>query len=105
MPKPDEYLVQNAADPEQVKHGQSVQKRRLERARKDRQAIMASREGRRYLWRLINVCGVFDCAYEDPHAAAYTNGRRSVGATIMREIMEIDPGIYGLMLKESFEDE
>lgn len=58
--------------------------------------------GRRYVWNLLQSCGVFGAGFnQDPSINAYNQGRRDVGLEIQSTIMDIDFDAYVLMLNEN----
>lgn len=65
-------------------------------------AVMNLTAGRRYVWNLLQSCGVFGAGFhQDPSINAYNQGRRDVGLEIQSTIMDIDFDAYVLMLNEN----
>ncbi len=63
--------------------------------------IMGTREGRHFMWRLLEQSGTFaDCFDVDPYIHANNAGRRSLGVWLDSEIRDAAPGSYETMIKE-----
>ncbi len=63
--------------------------------------LMSSERGRRILYRLLELSGVFQISF-DPNAAkmAFNEGRRNFGNQIFRQLMTVCPEQLPAMLKE-----
>lgn len=92
-------LVKNAADESQVKG--AVQKKQLidEKKNNDLKFILSSEQGRRYIWRQLSSCGVFQSSFRTSAEIYYLEGRRSIGLQLLAEVMECDPEAYIKMSK------
>jgi len=102
-------LVQNSADPQQVKAAEQKEKLRGEQIVNDLRALMDTAHGRRFIHRLI-----VDIAGRD--RSSYTNGLmgrdsdrdflegcRSVGLQILAEVKEACPERWLLAEKEYYD--
>ncbi len=102
MTELDEFF--NAADPEAV----SRKKRKADRADSLRlaafKAVMATREGRRYLWWLLDRCGVFRTSFTGNSTTFFNEGQRNVGLMLIADITTACPEAYIVMLNEAKED-
>lgn len=70
--------------------------------------IMSTREGRRFMWGLLERSRVFQLSYAGPGADATTNfreGGRNVGLYYLTLIGEHCEAEYSLMIKEKKEDD
>jgi hypothetical protein len=65
-------------------------------------AICKQPAGRDVIWEILEFCSPYVDAYaaDGDSALNYRTGRQSVGKFIITELMEADPSIYPLMLKE-----
>lgn len=79
--------------------------RRLQRDREvdDFKWLMGHRQGRRVMWRLLSMTGL----YRNPHVpgapseeTAFRCGEQNIGQRLMAEIHEITPDSYNVMVKE-----
>jgi len=95
-------LVRNAADKEQVKGAKRKEKSRRENEVVDTQYILSSFNGRRFLWRYLELCGVFKTSFSpESSQAAFNEGQRNVGLRLLSDINEANPDAYLQMMKES----
>jgi hypothetical protein len=99
----DRPNVKNAADPEQVeKAGKKVGLQR-ENELADLKAVLAMPQGRRFIWRLICHCSVFESIWH-PSALIHANaGRQDVGHFILVEVNEANEEALFQMMRENKE--
>lgn len=100
--KPNQY------DPTDLA-GQHADKREAEaRKRVQRQQeigelkwLMSSPRGRRIMWRLLDLAGVYRISF-DPNAMkmAFNEGNRNLGNQLLKEVMTLCPELFPVMLKE-----
>lgn len=98
-----EAYVGNAADPKQVKRAKQKERLARQRAQDDLATVLATVQGRRFVWGLLAECGVFRLSYV-PGALPQTEfneGRRSIGLKTMAEIHDLDPALYVRMAQEA----
>jgi hypothetical protein len=79
------------------------EKRKREQAANDIRTVMATVEGRRLLWHLIDsTAGVFSASYGgDALSTAYNEGRRGVGIELMQAIQQVASADYMRALHEA----
>lgn len=96
---PHDTAAQEAAQTEQD------EQRRLHRDREvdDFKWLMGHRQGRRVMWRLLGMTGLF----RNPHVpgaqseeTAFRCGEQNIGQQLMAEIHTIAPESYNVMVKE-----
>lgn len=97
-------LVKNAADEKQVKAAGDKEKRGREQELNDVRALMTSREGRRFMYRLINHLCHFDAisATQSGSWTYFQDGERNIGRLIKSDIYEASIDAFHLMEKENF---
>lgn len=98
----------NAADRKQVTDAKRREKSLEEREIGDFRTIVATRAGRRFIWRYLGRCGVFESSFipEQKEAATFfREGERNIGLQLLAEINRAQPEAYALMLKEAKEEE
>jgi len=67
--------------------------------------LMSSRRGRRMMWRLLAVAGVFQLSFDsNAMKMAFNEGNRRFGNELFSEVMELCPEMYPVMVKEHNED-
>lgn len=91
----------NVSDEGQVKDMSAKAKLLRERELNDLRFLLNSPEGRRYLWRLMEFCGVYKTSFTGSSETFYLEGQRNVGLLVIRDIMETEPEAYLLMIKEN----
>lgn len=94
-------LVGNAADPEQVKEAEQKEKRGRDLELDDMATILSMPQGRRFIWRYLEACGVFRTSFTGDNATFYNEGQRNVGLRLLADVNEAAPESYALMLQES----
>jgi len=91
----------NAADEDQVRDQSQKQKFRREREVNDIRSMLGTTEGRRFLWRLMEKCGVYRESFTGSSETFFLEGKRSIGLFVIAEIMDAEPEAYLLMIKEN----
>lgn len=96
--------VRNAANPEQVKNAEMLERHRVDSEIRDMAVVLNSPEGRRLVWRYLEFCSVFKSTFNHSGSiSAFNEGMRNVGLKLMAELNEASPEAYLIMLKESKE--
>ena len=99
-------LVKNAADEEQVKEASRKSKSLRERELDDVRSILAIPEGRRFIWRYLTECHMFESSLSsDPLAMAAMEGERNIGLKLHADILATDPSAFLEMQAEKLEQE
>lgn len=64
--------------------------------------LVASKRGRRIMWRLLASCGVYRLSYEkgDALATAFNEGQRNQGLRLTALLLEHASSDYALMVQE-----
>jgi len=100
----DAALVRNAADAQQVQRGGRLAQRRRDRELNDLRAVLATAEGRRAIWRLLEHCGVNRSSYDPSQrgdSTVFREGARNVGLFLMAEITDADEEALVTMMREA----
>jgi len=67
----------------------------------DVRAVLATVEGRRFMWRLLESAGLWSPSYaETSTATAFNEGRRSIAINLMLELQAVAPERYLQALRE-----
>lgn len=67
--------------------------------------LMASKRGRRIIWRLLDRAGVYRLSFNtNAMAMAFAEGNRNEGLRLMAQIHTLCPEIYSVMVKENAND-
>lgn len=90
----------NAADEGQVQEATRDAKLRRERELNDLRSVLNTVEGRRFLWRILEFCGLYKTSFTGSSETFFLEGQRNVGIKLITEIIETEPEAYLLMMKE-----
>ena len=64
--------------------------------------IMSTKGGRKFMWRNLELSGIFaDNFDDDPYRHAHNAGQRSRGLWLQSELMEAAIGSYSTMVEEN----
>lgn len=94
----------NAADEGQLSHAKDREKLRAQRETDDLKFLLGTPQGRRYIYRKINECGVFLPNVNTNSQIYVREGQRFVGLKLFEEVLAIDPDYFALMMKEAQND-
>lgn len=96
-------LVGNAGDEAQVEKAGKKLKRREDNDEADLKFLMNTPQGRRFIWRYLETCGVFTSSFtgETSHETAFKEGMRLVGLTLLSDVNKAGPQAYFQMIEES----
>ena len=95
-------VTDNTVDPRKQRLARKEEKRRRNDELEDLQSVLATESGRRFVWRMLGYCAVFESIWE-PNAKIHHNaGRQDVGHFLMAEIKEADEGAFLTLMQESY---
>ena len=95
-------LVKNATDEGQIKNAQIKEKLASEKKLNDLRFLLSTEQGRRFIWDLLSNCGIYkESADASGSWTYYKEGRRSIGLSVLAQVVEADPDSYLKMMKES----
>ena len=77
-----------------------AEKERRRQEVEDFKWLMAHKQGRRFVWRLLSEAGVYRSSFTGNSTTFFNEGKRNSGLMLLAEIHELTPEAYGLMLKE-----
>lgn len=99
-----EAVVKNAADPKQVKNSKKMQKHLRNKELDDLRFLLSTPQGRRYLWRHLDWCGLYRSPEDSRGDVTQRNiGAQNVARKVLAEIVEADPRSWLLMQQENYE--
>lgn len=93
-------LTQNAGSGKQVRRAGQREKRDARMLVVDTVVVMATPEGRRFVWWLLGECRTFASVMTDGRPE-YNAGKQDVGHMLQAHIITTDPDAYLLMQKEA----
>lgn len=76
-----------------------------QRAEFDLKAVLATEEGKRVLWRIVTLCGVWQRTPTVNGIQQWHEGRRDIGVTLMEDIQRINPNLIPLMMQAHLNEE
>ncbi len=98
----DRALVRNAADRKQVGIAAKREAQDRENELADLRSVLATVEGRRFVWRMLEHCRVFGSVFDlDATRIAFNAGRQDVGHYLMSEVTTADEQRLLEMMQES----
>jgi hypothetical protein len=97
----EEVNVRNVADPEQIQRAGKKVKRDREDQLNDIRSLLNTDYGRRFLWRYVTKCRVFQSVWDPGVAMHYNEGQRNVGLSMLADITEADPTALVSMMEEA----
>lgn len=93
----------NAGDEEQVSKAKRNDKTKRDQEISDLRFMLQTIQGRRFVWRLIGHCKVFETVWSPSAAIHYNSGQQDVGHFIMAELLAANENALLQMMKESKE--
>lgn len=97
-------LVQNAADREQVGKAKKTEALNRLAAENDLRTVLATVEGRRWIWALLGKCKVNQSIMQTNATIYYLAGRQDLGNELMGEVIACDPELFLLMQREHYDE-
>lgn len=97
----EKVLVKNAADEQQVERAKERTLSKEEKDANDLRWVLNSKPGRRFMWRLLEECGVYKTSFTGNSATFFNEGMRNIGLKLINEINNNAPEAYLVMLKEA----
>jgi hypothetical protein len=78
-------------------------RRRLLSQREDDDLVwlMNQREGRRFVWRLLQSCHLYESSFTGTSATFFREGERNVGLAVLADIVRLCPELHARMAGES----
>lgn len=80
--------------------------KQLLKYRSDVEQIVARPDGRRVMWRILELAGPNRISHVpgDPYSTAFNEGRRAVANEILLMLWDADPNVYAQMQREHVSD-
>lgn len=96
-------MVGNAADENQVRQAAGKEKSKRVREVSDTLFLLQSREGRRFIWKYLSLCHVFESSYTGNQDTFFKEGERNIGLKLLRDVEDASPDALTQMMRESKE--
>jgi|SRR6476661_6502009 len=94
-------LVTNAADPKQTAEAERKAKDLAKQRDDDVKFLLSTAQGRRFFWRYLGDCMVFQTCFDGSSRTFFNEGQRNVGLMMLADINRVDPAAYTTMIKEN----
>lgn len=98
-------LVENAADPDQVKKASKKEKFSRSTELADFVMLMRTEFGRRFIWRMLDKTGFQKSSFTGNSYTFFNEGMRNIGLMIWADINEGCPELYIQMVNEAKKEE
>ncbi len=71
----------------------------------DLRKVLSTREGRRFVWRYIGLCGVFKNPHGvDTNQTSFYCGQQAIGQTLLADVTETNDEALLMMMREARDD-
>lgn len=92
----------NLADERKVKDLEQREDDLRKRELNDIRTLLSNASGRRFMWRLLEKCAVFESVFSDKSSTmAYLSGQQDLGHFLMSEIVNADENLLLKLMKEN----
>ena len=104
----DQAAGYDAGDHTHVSERQKRRRLESQRADTDLVWLMNQREGRRFVWRLLQSCHLYETSFTGPGgskgATFFREGERNVGLQVLADIVRLCPELHARMAGETKEE-
>lgn len=91
----------DAGDEGQVKKKKTKTQIHKEQDIEDLKGILDSAGGRRFLWKLLEECGVYKISFTGNSHTFFNEGKRQIGLRLIEDIFDASPSAYTEMRSEA----
>lgn len=91
----------DAGDEGQVKKKKTKAQIHKEQDKEDLKEILLSPGGRRFLWKLLEECGVYKISFTGNSHTFFNEGKRQIGLRLIEDIFDASPNAYTEMRSEA----
>jgi len=96
-----EAKLYDAGDEGAVKKKKTKAQIRKEQDKEDLHNILLSPGGRRFLWKVLEECGVYKISFTGNSHTFFNEGKRQIGLNLIADIFDADPNAYVEMRLEA----
>lgn len=97
-------ILDDSPDP-RIEESAKEAKRRRQRELSDIRKVVSSPEGRRFVYRIWGMCGIFRNSFSlNSNQTAFNEGRRDVGLAILNDVNKADRTAFSKMQSEAWSD-
>lgn len=91
----------DAGDRVHVSERHTRRRLKAERDEADFIWLMNQKEGRRFVWRLLKICHLYESSFTGTSATIFREGERNVGLQVVADITRLCPNLYAPMVNET----
>jgi hypothetical protein len=84
-------MTRAAITTKQDERAERRERRRIEREDADMAEVLSTPAGRRFVWRLLGITGVFSASWDPSARIHFNEGRRDVGLRYLAELNDKHP--------------
>lgn len=88
-------------DPKKIGRKQALDNIQARRDQEDILFILSQIQGRRFYWKLMQKCGIFQTSFTGNNTTFFNEGMRNIGLLLLNELNEIAPQAYLQMIEEA----
>ena len=67
----------------------------------DVKAILKTKEGRRFVWKILEACGVYRSSMTGNSLTFFNEGKRDIGLQVLADVMDANPEAFLVMQREA----
>lgn len=100
-PAPESEDRGELSDPKKVGRKGLMDRIKDRQAKEDALFVLSSIQGRRFYWKLMKRCGIFQTSFTGNNTTFFNEGMRNVGLELLKDVNELSPEAYLKMIQES----
>lgn len=89
------------SDAQQVRERRKEARRKLKDQDKDFASVMGTEAGRRVMWRLLEITGLYKSSYALDASIHFNEGQRNIGLQLLADMNRVCPEKYLEMIQEN----
>lgn len=100
-PIPEKKERGDLDDPKKVGRKGVLDRLQARQEQEDVAFVLQSIQGRRFYWRLMKRCGIFESSFTGNNTTFFNEGQRNIGLMLLSDLNEISPESYLKMIEEA----
>lgn len=101
----ENHVQSNSGDEKKVNDAKNRERSKRDRELNDLRYLLQSHQGRRFVWRLLAHCSVFESIWSASALIHKNSGRQDVGHFLMAEVTAANEEAFFQMMKEAKQGE
>lgn len=95
----------DAGNEHEVKKRRTKDKLRRETEVEDLKKLLATKEGRRFIWKILQHCNIYENSFTGNSTTFFKEGRRDIGLWLLTELHYADKTAYANLQLEAAKQE